>query len=239
MFEFTHRHQSMKWNAPSIDVRDALNEHRRNASVITGTEGNNKRWAFLLRAQGWETMRDPGPTNRGDCWVSWDRDTWEDKGGFTRRLSTVTYDGRSPWATVQKLRHRQQGFRVLFVVVHLPAHIEADIRVRRTTRVRAHLTGMRGLRRLINDIRRDHPWAHVVVCGDWNLNLHRRWVRTYIKTGLRGCGLKPAPIPRDGGTHGPRLIDWALSDLVTRGQVLHHNTASDHRPVAFTHGKEK
>lgn len=240
---FNHRHHSMLAKLVKTDpaaIRKALTEHRANCGVITGTEATRPKWDTLLTEGGWQAFHEVGDYGRGDPWVAWNPAIWSGAGGWTRQLSTVTYNGRRPHAACQLLDHNVFRERVAFLAVHFPAHLEGDMRRGRvTTRVRAYRSAFSGLRDLVAHLRIEHPGVRVVLGADWNLNVRRRWVRAVIRRGLRGTGLRLVkPIP-ERGSFGKRLIDWAATDLQSNGRVLPAMRASDHAPVAFIHKQEE
>ncbi len=237
MQQVRHVHQSMRFDRGEAAIRAALADHRANATVITGTEGGNPRFKELLKAKDWGVRREPGDHNRDDVWVTWNEKVWEPRTGFVRQLSDETYDGRRVHLAVQKLRHIELRTRVFFMVHHLPAHIERDFKNqnRKNVRVRAYNESLEAIRKLIIELREEHPRAHYVVTGDWNLDFHKPWVPRTLARRLSGAGLRKTPVAAGTkGTHGRRLIDWAYSDLPARGAVLPLSRASDHHPVAMT-----
>lgn len=234
-----HRHQSMRFDRSEADIDMALGDHRAHCSVLTGTEGGAPRWGKLLRAPDWEVGREPGEWGSGDPWVSWETSMWKSISGWTVELSETSYAGRRPHARVQRLRH-WRGHEVTFICHHLPAHIETMMRIRRTTaREVAYEESLRKLRKVVLRQRRRHPEASIVLVGDWNLDLRKRWVRRKLRRAFKGTGLELVPIRDEPGTHGRRLIDWALTDLEAFGNVLPYNVASDHRPVQFTYRRNR
>ena len=71
--------------------------------------------------------------------------------------------------------------------------------------------------------------------ADWNLNLHRVWVRAYLRAtfpAFRAPQKRPA-----GGTHGARLIDFPIGLRIVglTMRVLREESdvldASDHLPI--------
>lgn len=236
---FSHRHHSMLAKVIKTDpdaIRAALRLHRRNCSVITGTEATRPKWDTLLTEDGWQAFHEAGDYGRADPWVAWDPALWTLVANWTVQLSAVTYNGRRVHAAVAVLDHKGFGRRVAFLSIHFPAHLEGDMRRdRATTRTRAYRSALAGLRELVAHIRLTYPGTAVVLGADWNLNIRRRWVRALLRLGLSGTGLTLVrPIP-DKGSHGKRLIDWAATDLDGNGAVLPHISPFDHDPVAFTH----
>jgi len=237
-----HRHHSLKFNADESHIEAALREHRAAATVVTGTETGAERWTRLLKAEGWEVRREMGDHAKGGVFVAWNDEVWEPRVGWVQELSDVTYDGRRVHVAIQKLRHRQEGTRVFFMASHMPAHIERAFfkRLRREPRVKAYNESLTTLRALIIRLRTEHPNAHFVVTGDWNLDFRKPWVPIRLGLRLRGSRLKAARVPKGtGGSHGKRLIDWAVTDLVGTGEVLKEMRASDHKPIAMVYEIER
>lgn len=239
LLRFSHRHHSMLAKVIKTDpdaIRAALLLHKRNCSVITGTEATCPKWDTLLTEDGWQAFHEVGDYGRGDPWVSWDPALWTLAANWTLQLSAVTYNGRRCHAAVAVLDHKGFGRRVAFISVHFPAHLEGDMRRdRATTRTRAYRSALAGLRDLVAHLRVEHPNIRIVLAADWNLNIRRAWVRGLLRHGLRTTGLTLVnPLP-DKGTHGKRLIDWAATDLNSTGGVLPHISPFDHDPIGFTH----
>lgn len=240
-----HRHQSwlhkMAADHPDQVALD-LGEHRENCDILTGTEGAGKHWADQLRAPEWDLQRGDGPYNEGDPWVSWNTSVWdsEDLPGWTQELSDITYEGRRAHATARRLRRWDNRLTVTFICTHMPAHIGRLIRIWRTSpQERAWKESLQTLRDMVLRIRRNHPGNRIVLVGDWNLDMHSRWVRRKFRRAFRGTGLQLVPVAGEGGTHHGRLIDWALTDMRSSGAVLPPIDTSDHRGVAFTHRLEE
>lgn len=233
----SHRHQSLNTRMVRENpdaAMAALAKHRGECTVLTGTEGQNE---AVLKAPGWGVFREEGPFNRDDPWISWATDIWQKREGSIEELSSVTYEGRRAHAAVLRLRHMRLDNRVTFIVPHMPAHIARLLDARRSSpQERAWVESLDTLRDLVRDVRRNNPHSAVVLVGDLNVSVKMPSHRRRLEIGLRGTGLHMVPIPRDvGGTLGPRLVDWAFSDLTSSGDVLARTDASDHRGVAFTH----
>lgn len=233
-----HRHHSMRFDRGEAAIISALKEHRAQATVVTGTEGGAPRFVGFLKADGWGVRHEPGPFARDDVWITWDESVWEPRVGWVQELSDETFIRRRTHLAVQKLRHREEKTRIFFMAHHLPAHIEKEFLDQnlRNVRVRAYNESLRTIRELILRLQKGHPNAHFVVVGDWNLDFHKPWVPRRLGARLRNTGLRKAVIPPGTrGTHGRRLIDWAVTDLKASGRVLPLIKASDHHPVVLTY----
>ena len=234
-----HRHQSMRAATARTHpewVLEAVEHHRGECSVLTGTESNHDRWGRLLKGDGWGTYRESGAFNQGDPWVSWATDVWQKQNGWVKPLSLFTYDGRRAHCTTVVLRHFRHQVDVSFMVTHMPAHVAEDLRSRRETspRERAYNDSLGTLRDMVMRQRDRHPERRIVLVGDWNIDVRTEFAQEKFDRAFRGTGLDLVPVPRDAdGTHNGRLIDWAFTDLTASGDVLNPNKASDHRPIAL------
>lgn len=131
---------------------------------------------------------------------------------------------------VEEIRTGRQHTRV---VVHRPSGVEGLFGIRRNDQGACYRAGTAGLVRLVDSIT-----GPVVVTGDWNLSLRRRWVRRYLtrhfprfRRTWRGDRLP------DRGTLGRRIIDFSLvrGFTVSAADVVRDFGASDHRAVRETH----
>ena len=121
------------------------------------------------------------------------------------------------------------------LVVHRPSGVEGFSGIRGGGQGACYRDGTEGLKGLLESID-----GRVVVTGDWNLSLKRKWVRGYFDrhfpaftTTWHGGNLP------DRGTHGRRVIDFSIirGYTVSDAQVVPHFGASDHRAIRETHNK--
>jgi hypothetical protein len=121
------------------------------------------------------------------------------------------------------------------IVVHRPSAVEGRVGIRSGGQGACYRDGTEGLKKLIASVE-----GRLVVTGDWNLSLRRRWVQRYFNRHYPGFDRTwtPATLP-EKGTRGGRVIDFSLvrGYRVTSAEVIRQFKASDHR--AFRETLEK
>lgn len=133
-------------------------------------------------------------------------------------------------AGILVLEHTVTGVRLLASKAHLPATVEADFF--HTARGRAHQACVQVWRARVKVLAARFDVDAQIVFADWNLNLHKPWVRAWIADAWPELDLPPAALIPDGGTHADdRLIDWFLYTglVVESWKILRATAASDHR----------
>lgn len=233
-------HMSSRWDRSPRSLELAVGEAMDHADLLTVTEVDiESRGRALKRVAteaGWILCRAPGgaPSEvalliRPEAYTLLD---WR-----VRIVAPDTGAGLAPAALVAAVRHRESGRVLIVATSHLPSGVEGSWR-KRTRRVLAHQLAVRRIRRLVRGayrVHRAHAWYFA---ADWNLDLHRRWVRTWIRSTWPGSQLPTHAVA--AATHaGGRLIDWTLSRNIedptihvldsTDGE--HFAQASDHRPI--------
>ena len=218
--------------------RKVTRKQRQHARLIVRTE---TRRLTLLRNLRWGVLRKPGPKARGDVTIEHHRRIWRRTAGYAVRLSAQTYLGgaKQCWGLVGVYKQRH-GDRIRIVVgVHMPARVEYLLRVGRASRdTTAWMQALRALGCLVDNLRREHPAAEIVVTGDWNVCMRDGHFRALIAKELRLTAAAPVnakgnriPWFKVPGTHGRRVIDWAFTNTHALCAVLPITPASDHRPI--------
>ncbi|WP_155992090.1 hypothetical protein [Nocardioides sp. URHA0032] len=237
--QFVHIHASGRFDATPAEARAAWDDFRstRGVKLITATEYGSGKFDGALKADGWDYFR-----GSGECVVAWATDTFEPAwrgAGYATRIGTRffrggNHDARTP-LTSMPLRHIVTGRIAMVRVPHTPAHIQAGDGFRKTTtRVleqgRAWVTSLAGMGRRSRRFRADHKNAAEIICGDFNVDVHRAHWRGVVSAAL---GLHCAtPIP-DGGDLGKRLVSWFFYrglGVATTG-VMRPVKGFDHKPV--------
>lgn len=225
---------------------ESVTEH---ASIVAYTE-----FYLPVASRGQRGKLAPGWSQVGsgvECAVQWDRDRWTigtraDFAGDARLTGRVFYTGKgsrkvgvvATWVLLT--RQTRDPWLLLRVVAHFPASVQNGDRFsRKVRRVAAWVGALRGLRREVRRLIREHGPDEVTVSADWNVDLTRRRWRVVINTGLRGTGLRMHPARE--GTHHSRAIDAHASTMrASAVHVLDKQPGFDHRPVgAVLNRKEK
>jgi endonuclease/exonuclease/phosphatase family metal-dependent hydrolase len=206
------------------------------ASIVTLTEQNNltQKRRTALRYPGWSWFH-ADEKGADDCAVLWDSSIWT-LDGWARAvpLTNVTWQrvkqyggGKTPpvHATVAPLRSRVGGRRLVVIAVHMPTRSTA-------LRRRAWASCIRGLAKLVREIRGADSKARIVLAADWNADWKNPKDRALLSAAAKRMGLEPRTSGGNVGTHGQRVIDGVWTDAKANYQiVLAQSPASDHRPV--------
>ena len=229
-----HVHSSGRYDKSPESLERALRRYARSADVITLTEVSAEKRAQAMKAiPGWGHVRGTGGPAADESGIMWRDATWKLVAKYAHLLARDSGGVRlAVWSTTAVLIHRTTGQLLLISVAHLPAGVEGDYHGKMTPKVAAHTLATARWRQAINAVADEHHVDGILAAADFNLDYHQTWVREWAD---RKFGrLKPAWADRlpDGGSHGRRLIDWALTDLrVTSAKLARDDASSDHRPI--------
>lgn len=215
----TSLHLSGKWDTPDADVRRAtlalIEAHK--PLAVSHTEAAEHIGA-LFNLPGFRLF------GRGECALHLRDDTLATARDVV--LSPLPIPRRNNAqckALVVEVDASALGPAHTRIVLHLPSGVEGATGIRRNEQGRVWRDCIAGLQRLVATI--DGP---IVITGDWNISILRRWVRRFLRREFPGFDFRVPP----RGTHGRRAIDFSLvrGFTVTASTVL-NNPASDHRAV--------
>ncbi len=202
------------------------------ADVILVTEVSAARRASALRMDGWTVSRGPDG-DRGEVAVLTRDAIWTVRAYAAAVLGPDLGPGGKVVSGIALLEHTGTGARFAPSIAHLPASVEGTW-ARGRGRADAYRAAVDEWRLLHVEWRRRHQPDAEAAFADWNLNLHRRWVRDWVGDAWPTLTLPPAAVIPAGATHaGGRLIDWFVRrglDVDTWG-VLPSSPASDHRGI--------
>jgi hypothetical protein len=138
------------------------------------------------------------------------------------------------WAPVALFEHLQTGLTLLVTPTHTPASVEASWA--HGLRARQHRAGVEAWQRVVSDWSEQHQPDAALAVADWNLNLHRDWVRDWVREEWPGMTPIPVKTVPAGGSLGRRLVDWPISTGIADRSltVLPKHPASDHRGIRMT-----
>lgn len=178
-----------------------------------------------------------GPDGQDECVLMTNGDRWRVGTAHALKLSERGIPRRSGsfcFALVVEVESLASGDRHTRIVIHLPSGVEDDLREDRSgPQVDVYRDAIRGLQELVASI--DGP---VVITGDWNIDLRRPWVRSYLSHHFPRFARTwwSGNFP-ERGTRGERVIDFSLvrGFTVVGAQVVSSFGASDHRAIHEEH----
>lgn len=219
-------HASLRFDRSKTQARSAVQKYRQAASILTLTEVHNRRSVYAQ--DGW------GAVVAADSAVTWDQSIWRNVGSRTQYYHGFS-GGKSltPGVPMVALEHRFTRARVLVASVHTPATVEA-IFSSAHPRVQTYKYVIKAMKADTEAAAKAFKAEAIAVGGDWNLNIHRDWVRAYMKSSLPGWTTQWDKSRPNAGTHaGGRLIDAVIGKGVTfrAGKVLPSHPSSDHRAI--------
>lgn len=239
-----HIHSSSRFDRTPRSLARAAKVYNLSANLITYTEIDGERRRAALRNVGGMTFKLIGPGSEGfsDCGVSFNTTKYTLVYHEVHQVSDMTYvtsTGRHTkptHAVFVVLRENVTGHKFVISVVHTPAGIEKDLGLgRKTKAVLTWIDVFNGVRRRTNVLRKRYGVQVSFMCGDWNVDFKKRWVRVLVK------GMAPnyrltwkAPASIVGGTHGSRIIDGTFEygpvDIYGGAKLFKDDDSSDHRP---------
>lgn len=206
------------------------------STIIKSTEVDRRPRAKALRSiKGTRTLRAPG--TKGETAILFDRSVFKARKWGHQMISPPFGKRRGVMLTWAVLEHRETGALGLETVAHYHSNVESGFRAKAGWALE-HRRAVAEARRLHKRLRRiwrksGEPFSWENHSADFNLNLRRAWVRSWVRSAWPG--LKPVPkkhTPKQG-SHGNRLIDWFLTRGIKKRRmtVLKKHPASDHRGV--------
>lgn len=220
------------WKASPYELYPQVVDAAKWADIIVLTEVSGVgRRAVLARVPGFELLQDRRDPSHAEVAIlvrssayavkHWSAaDVGEDPGPIDRVVNTLAV-----------LRKRRTWKKVAVSITHLPAGVEGAWEGFRGD---AHRHAVSGMRRR-HFLERRHCKLHAEIAfADWNLNLHRAWVREWVGSAWPGLNIAPTHLIPKGGTHaGGRLIDWFVSKglTITSWSILPKSPASDHQGI--------
>jgi hypothetical protein len=247
---FVHTHSSSRFDRDLTVFERAIHRYMVEADLLTLTEVSKEAREKVLRhraaEENWGVITGDLST-RDDCAIMYDKDIWKVRYSETHEVSRRTWrifghQSKPVAAVFGVLEHLDTGKRILVSVCHLPSSVEG--KHAKPASVAAWRAARRGWQKRWNRLAKVHEVDGVLVCGDWNVNIKRKFYQTMFK--LLQPGMKPTLDYRRmpvRGTHGHRLIDFTFirGDVVTtfRPVVYAPDRSSDHgrykEGLKFTH----
>lgn len=237
-----HLHASGRWDRresllkADLDRWLRLNPH---VTVVTLTEAGDSSRGHALERPGWERVQGAAGAGTDECALGLLHDEWRVVYRASEPVSGMTYlrrnKKRSPrfFALVVVLEHRATGTRVLFSVLHSPSAVETPNGWARSARPTVYRDVIRGWKAVTLKAARANKVNARVLSADLNLNLHKPWVRGYLRGVFPGLASTwDGLLTRVGGTLGKRLIDSSLVSHrvhVDTARILPQSPSGDHR----------
>lgn len=227
-------HHSGRWDRPASRLAHSVQVTRKGGSIGTRTEMGSKAQDEVLKA--WDNWAVYHPLTRygyADCSIEWDLAEWQivDRGLLTlSSLRIYTSKGHlkapslMPWV---RLRHVDHGQLLNVGTAHMQL---ANTHTRRK--------GWKQEAASVRDWFADNQVSNVLYQADLNRDQRLQPMRWKVNRELvHGSGvhnLWAGHRPAHGGTHGPKLLDTALTNLAGRSYLLADDDSSDHRPFGST-----
>lgn len=247
---FVHTHSSSRFDRDLAVFERAINRYMAESDLLTLTEITTEAREKVLRVAAAEAnwgVVAGDLSSRDDCAIMYDKDMWRVRHSETYEVSQKTWiifghQSKPVAAVFAVLEHLATGKKILVSVCHLPSSVEG--RQAKPASVAAWRSARRGWQRRWNKLAKIHQVNGVLVCGDWNVNIKRKFYQTMFK--VIQPGMKPTldykrlPVR---GTHGHRLIDFTFirGDVTVtfRPVVYAPDRSSDHgrykEGLKFTH----
>lgn len=228
--------------APERAWHDLADAFAANAQVGAVTEATG-----LVAPEDWGTYR---ARERGaECVILWDRNRYaavhpeSDCGGSASLTSRTFFTGKGNErpgvvATYRLLHDVVDDYDLLRLAAHFPASVQAgDGFSSVVRRVIAWRSAVRGLRRVVLELKGELRPDEITVSFDGNVDLRRKVWRAYLNHAMRGTGLRV--VAPTEGTHHDRAIDGFLTTLRHHPhgsgvRVLSKIPGFDHRGAAAT-----
>lgn len=220
---------SLSWRSLIRAVRNYAEQTRANF-IVTTEVANNERSNALGRLLGFGLVHfEDGRKGEDETAIQFRRRWWRKVSAEADPLSRKGIAARSGslvFSVDALFRNRRTGQTVLICAVHLPRFWEEKA---------AWLECIERLEHKWDAWQRDPEIDCVVIVGDWNYDLRDEGNRDEMRESFPGCQLtwsrSKNRLPTSG-THGKRLIDYAIvhGGTITRAELLADDASSDHRP---------
>jgi hypothetical protein len=234
---FTDVFNAGLWDAPEAAWQGLIQSLCREGTVVRVTETTH---VHPAAPKGWARVWFSKP-GAYECSLYYDVSEWAHIDSSAEQIAQTRYalGGKALKPALHALcvllEHRATGKRVLFVTIHEPSAIEEFLAGdpgagNKYPRIRALFEGLTGTRRAVRKYRKAHGRFATVIGADWNLDVHKPWVRAFLKAHFPSYRLSWHALP-NGGDHGNRLISASLYSrgLITKGSVLgRHTKPFDH-----------
>ncbi len=221
-------HASGEWNRPDSGVRMGVEAWvAQGADFLSHTEVR----LHLDALKTFTTMRlcrGTGTDGQPECALQVRNDRWRVVSVETVRLSTLVIPRRKArcYALHVIVEDRKTGQRHHRLVVHMPSGVDGLRGLKNNAQGKVYRSALVGLAAYVDEL--DGP---VVITGDWNLHLRKKWVRALLAKHFPDFA--HTPLTAKGGTHGKRFIDFSLARGIDLSDPrIVPNPASDHRALA-------
>lgn len=234
---FIHTHASGRFTATPAEEEAALDDYMSHSAMVTVTEVDANLRARCLKEPGFlAVFGDKGP--RDDCGIALRLSVFKVLDSGTETLSELRYKTEQgklsdttegAYAVVREKATNKIG---VTVVVHMPHGMQDQLRTGRITSdvAKAYRDILRGARRLANRLARKFKAHWTMIVGDWNLNIKKPWVQTYLRAAFPNFKVNWRPPFPMRGSFMLSIIDLALlrGANVTRPTLLPHRVGFDH-----------
>lgn len=221
---------SSKWDRPSATLRADIAGAAEWADIILLTEVYDRRKALAgMQFPGFSLLQN-ARDDRAEVAVLVRTSRWTVKTFEAKVIGPDPGPGNRVIAAIACLVHKD-GTRFMVSISHLPSGVEFDWSGSRARAYRAAVTEFRRLHYRTRQSFKPHGEA---AFADWNLDLHKPWVRAWIKSAWPGLTVVREGVIPKGGTHGPRLIDWFIRRgyfYIATWRIMPATAGSDHRSI--------
>jgi hypothetical protein len=238
---FQHVHSSSRFDRSVPSLFAAASRYNLLAELVTYTEvDKEKREEGIRKANGDVFGLVSGDeSNKNDCAISYKKSRFRLIGQEQFLATKIDYTpgGVDLYATIALLEDRSTHKRIIVCVIHLPAHIETDMRRGKSTaKTRAWYRAFARTKRRCNFLMRRHRAVAVLLVADYNLNFKKEWVRNLLKHQAPKYKHTWHNLKVRLGTHGKRIIDATLIRGKMKGsaRLFVDDDSSDHRPYVET-----
>lgn len=226
-------HLAGRFDREPITLDAQVSQSTKHVDLIALTEVSGHQRAKVLDRPGWTVLRGPDG-DLGEVAILARDAEWRVLAWKVVVLGPDLGPGGQVVGIIAVFENVHTGDTELVGEAHLPATVEGGF-LARTRRAAAHQAAVQKWRREVRRWRRRYKPDGEVITADWNLNLHRAFVRAWITVAWPAMHL-PKRIPAAATHRGGRLIDWPIAhripDLAFR--VLAQSPASDHRGIRVT-----
>lgn len=231
---FTVHDRSQRYSKPASLMLTDLLVSAKVASLIPlseaggGTALAKRRKGALHKVPGFDVHQDIKHGDADEIAILSEADEWQTVYYEATILGPDLGPGGREIAGILIVRNARTGALLLLSKAHLPASVERDFY--HSARGTAYRKCVQVWRARVKALAKKYGVDAQLVYADWNLDLHKPWVRDYIKKAWPELDLPPR-IPKWSTHAGGRLIDFFLYDGLTvkSWAQLPDSDASDHR----------